>query len=133
MDFQTIVDGISKAACVLSIEKLDDGNYGSIRIVTGNRPYIDSIEKPMERVHMLRDKFVPDTLYTDYMEKDINFEAACYRAAIQQEIVHSYAHPTRFDAWFDLTFLPLDSNSSDLCYCLYVMDISLMPDARKLS
>ncbi len=133
MDFQTIVDGISKAACVLSIEKLDDGNYGSIRIVTGNRPYIDSIEKPMERVHMLRDKFVPDTLYTDYMEKDINLEAACYRAAIQQEIVHSYAHPTRFDAWFDLTFLPLDSDSSDLCYCLYVMDISLMPDARKLS
>lgn len=133
MDFQTIVDGISKAACVLSIEKLDDGNYGSIRIVTGNRPYIDSIEKPMERVRMLRDKFVPDTLYTDYMEKDINFEAACYRAAIQQEIVHSHAHPTRFDVWFDLTFLPLDSDSSDLCYCLYVMDISLMPDARKLS
>lgn len=133
MDFQTIVDGISKAACVLSIEKLDDGNYGSIRIVTGNRPYIDSIEKPMERVHMLRDKFVPDTLYTDYMEKDINLEAACYRAAIQQEIVHSYAHPIRFDAWFDLTFLPLDSDSSDLCYCLYVMDISLMPDARRLS
>lgn len=133
MDFQTIVDGISKAACVLSIEKLDDGNYGSIRIVTGNRPYIDSIEKPMERVHMLRDKFVADTLYTDYMEKDINLEAACYRAAIQQEIVHSYAHPTRFDAWFDLTFLPLDPDSSDLCYCLYVMDISLMPDAHKLS
>lgn len=133
MDFQTIVDGISKAACVLSIEKLDDGNYGSIRIVTGNRPYIDSIEKPMERVHMLRDKFVPDTLYTDYMEKDINLEAACYRAAIQQEIVHSYAHPTRFDVWFDLTFLPLDSDSSDLCYCLYVMDISLTPDARRLS
>lgn len=133
MDFQTIVDGISKAACVLSVEKLDDGNYGSIRIVTGNRPYIDSIEKPMERVHMLSDKFVPETLYTDYMEKDINFEAACYRAAIQQEIVHSYAHPTRFDVWFDLTFLPLDSDSSDLCYCLYVMDISLMPDARRLS
>lgn len=133
MDFQTIVDGISKAACVLSIEKLDDGNYGSIRIVTGNRPYIDSIEKPMERVHMLRDKFVADTLYTDYMEKDINLEAACYRAAIQQEIVHSYAHPTRFDAWFDLTFLPLDSDSSDLCYCLYIMDISLTPDARRLS
>ena len=133
MDFQTIVDGISKAACVLSIEKLDDGNYGSIRIVTGNRPYIDSIEKPMERVRMLMDKFVPDTLYTDYMEKDINFEAACYRAAIQQEIVHSYAHPTRFDAWFDLTFLPLDSDSSDLCYCLYVMNISLTPDARRLS
>ncbi len=133
MDFQTIVDGISKAACVLSIEKLDDGNYGSIRIVTGNRPYIDSIEKPMERVHMLSNKFVPDTLYTDYMEKDINLEAACYRAAIQQEIVHSYAHPTRFDVWFDLTFLPLDSDSSDLCYCLYVMDISLMPDARRLS
>lgn len=133
MDFQTIVDGISKAACVLSIEKLDDGNYGSIRIVTGNRPYIDSIEKPMERVHMLRDKFVPDTLYTDYMEKDINLEAACYRAAIQQEIVHSYAHPTRFDAWFDLTFLPLDSDRSDLCYCLYIMDISLTPDARRLS
>ena len=133
MDFQTIVDGISKAACVLSIEKLDDGNYGSIRIVTGNRPYIDSIEKPMERVHMLSDKFVPDTLYTDYMEKDINLEAACYRAAIQQEIVHSYAHPTRFDAWFDLTFLPLDSDSSDLCYCLYIMDVSLTPDARRLS
>ena len=34
MDFQSIVDSIPTAACVVSVEKFDGDNYGNIRIVT---------------------------------------------------------------------------------------------------
>ena len=48
MDFQNVVDSIGAMTCVMSVEKLEDG-YGEIRVVTGNRAYIDSIEKPTPR------------------------------------------------------------------------------------
>ena len=133
MNFQVIVDSINKPACVVSVEKLDDGNYGKMRIVTGNRAYIDTIEKPINGMSMLKDRFVPNTDYTDYMLRDLNFEGACYQAAIQKECVHTYARPTRFDLWFDMSFVPLYSDDEDLCYCLYIMDINQKPDAKRMS
>ena len=44
MDFKTIVDSITPSAAVISVEKLDNGNYGKVRIVTGNHQYTDTIE-----------------------------------------------------------------------------------------
>ena len=41
MDFQSTVDGIDAMTCVVSVEKLDNGRYGDVRIVTGNRAYIE--------------------------------------------------------------------------------------------
>ena len=133
MRFQAIVDSIGKAACVVSIEKTDDGNYGKIRIVTGNRAYIDTIENPVGGMNMLRREFVPDTEYTDYVARDLNFEEACYQAAVQKKCVHSYAHPTRYDIWFDMSFVPLYSDDGNICYCLYIVDVDLKPDAKRMA
>ena len=133
MRFQAIVDSIGKAACVVSIEKTDDGNYGKIRIVTGNRAYIDTIENPVDGMNMLRREFVPDTEYTDYVARDLNFEEACYQAAVQKKCVHSYAHPTRYDIWFDMSFVPLYSDDGNICYCLYIVDVDLKPDAKRMA
>ena len=69
MDFQKIVDGINTAACIVSVEKKGDDNYGTLRIVTGNRRYIDSIERPMAQVEMLTRKFVPNSEYTTYLTR----------------------------------------------------------------
>ena len=84
MVLQAIVDSIDKAACVVSVEKQEADSYGKICIVTGNRAYIDTIEKPVGMT-MLANKFVPDTEYTNYIPKDLNFEEACYEAAVKKK------------------------------------------------
>lgn len=133
MDLQTIVDSISAMACVVSVEKVGGESYGKIRIVTGNRQYIDSIEKPFSNVEMLTKKFIPNSEYTNYLNRDLNFEDSCYQAAVQKKCLHSYAHPTRFDVWFNMSFIPLSFDNDDLCYCLYIMEINFKPDAKRMS
>lgn len=44
MDFQKFVDGFHPMTCVMSVENLGNGKWGKIRIVAGNKAYIDSIE-----------------------------------------------------------------------------------------
>ncbi len=133
MDFQTIADSIYAMTCVVSVEKLEDGKYGEVRLVAGNKAYIDSIENPPENMRMFTDKFVPDSLYTDYMTRDMNFEAACYRAAVEKKCVHSYAHPDRFDVWLNMTFMPLFPDDGYLCYCTYSMEVNFQAESTSMS
>ena len=133
MNFQNVADSIGAMTCIISVEKLPDGGYGDIRIVTGNRSYIDSIEHPMQSVEMLTRSFVPGSLYTTYMTRDLNFENACYSAAVEKKCLHSYAHPDRYDVWFNMTFLPLWPDEGNLCYCTYTMEINSEPDSERLS
>ena len=93
MDFQKVADSIGAMTCVVSVEKRPEGGYGDIRIVTGNKAYIDSIEHPVGEVQMLTSRFTPNSLYTDYLTRDLNFEDFCYRAAVEKRCLHSYAHP----------------------------------------
>ena len=132
-DFQRVVDGIGAMACVVSVEDLGNGRAGKFRIVTGNRAYIDSIEKPAPGTEMLTDKFTPNAEYTNYLTRDLNFEDFCYRSAVNKKCLHSYVHPDRFDLWFNMTFLPLEPNEGNLCHCLYIMEINFEPQAKRLS
>ena len=132
-DFQKVADGIAAMACIVSVEKLPEGGYGDVRIVTGNKAYIDSIENPMQDVVMLTNKFVPNSLYTTYMTRDLNFEDFCYRAAVQKKCLHSYAHPDRYDVWFNMTFLPLWPDEGNLCYCAYIMEINFEASSERIS
>ena len=133
MNFQQVVDGMGAMTCVVSVEKRPNGGYGDIRIVTGNKAYIDSIEHPMGDVRMLTTKFTPNSLYTDYLTRDLNFEEYCYRAAVEKKCLHSYAHPDRYNVWFNMTFLPLVPDDGDLCFCTYTMEINLVADSSRLS
>lgn len=132
MTFQTLVDSIDKVACVVSVERSEDGGCGKIRIVTGNHAYIDTIEKPVGN-NIIPKKFVPDSEYTDFVPKDLNFEEACYEAAVKRKCVSSYAHPARYDVWFNMSFIPLCPDDGNICYCLYVVEVNLKPDAKRLS
>ena len=132
MDFQSVVDGIGAMTCVVSVEKLEDG-YGELRIVTGNPAYIDSIEHPAPGTELLTTEFVPNSLYTRYFTRDLNFEDFCYRAAVQKKCLHSYAHPERIDVWFNMTFLPLEPNDGNIYYCTYTMEINFEPASDRLS
>ena len=132
-DFQKVVDSMAAMTCVVSVEKRADGSCGEIRIVTGNQAYIDSIERPQENVVMLTKKFVPNSPYTAYLTRDLNFEDFCYRAAVQKKCLHSYAHPDRYDVWFNMTFLPLWPDDGNLCYCTYTMEINFEPNSERIS
>ena len=133
MDFQAVVDSMSAMACVVSVEDLGDGKAGKYRIVTGNKAYIDSIENPAPGTEMLTDKFTPNTEYTNYMTRDLNFEDYCYRAAVQKKCLHSYAHPERMPVWFNMSFLPLFPDDGNICYCLYLMEINFAPNSESMS
>ena len=68
------------------------------------------------------------------MTRDLNFEDFCYRAAVQKkECLHSYAHPDRYDVWFNMSFLPLWPDDGNLCYCAYIMEIGFEPSSERIS
>lgn len=134
MDFQAIVNGIGAAACVVSVETGADGGCGKVRIVTGNRSYLDTIERPMGGLEMLTRKFVPNSEYTQYLTRDLNFEESCFQAAVNKKCLHAYAHPARYDVWFNMSFIPLAAeDDSGLGYCLYIMEVNFKPDAKRMS
>lgn len=133
MDFQKVVDGIGAMACIVSVEDLGEGRAGKFRIVTGNKAYIDSIEKPAPGAEMLSDKFTPNAEYTNYLTRDLNFEDFCYKAAVQRKCLHSYVHPDRIPLWFNMTFLPIQPDDGNLKHCVYIMEINLKANTKRLS
>ena len=133
MDFQKFVDTFTTATCVISVEKLPDNDYGAIRIVTGNKAYVDSIEQVGEGPRLMLNKFIPNSEYQKYFPKDLNFEDFCYKSAILKQPQHSYVHPDRFDFWFDLFSLPLESDDEKLAYCTYTQVVSHKPSTEKMS
>ena len=133
MNFQALVDSMAAMTCVVSVEVLEDGSCGPIRIVTGNESYIGTIERPAAGQDMLTQKFVPNSEYTRYLTRDLNFEDYCFRSAVHKKCLHSYAHPERINVWFNMTFLPLDADDGNLRYCTYTMEIDHTPNAERLS
>ena len=122
--------------CVLSVEVFPDGNYGNIRIVTGNAPYIASIEAPHEISESggwEPKQFIPDTPYTDYIPKDLNFETFVYQCAVGQKPLHTYIKPERFRFWMDLYFFPLRSEQENVYYCTYTQLISEEPESDRMT
>ncbi len=132
-ELQKIADGIDAIACVMSVEKLPEGGCGKIRIVTGNRAYLDSVEHPAPGTELLTKKFVPNSEYTRYFTRDLNFEDYCFRSAVQKKCLHSYVHPDRMDVWFNMTFMPLAVRDDELAYCIYTMEIDFSPRTEAMS
>ncbi len=133
MDFQQVADSIQAMTCICSVEKLEGGGHGTIRIVTGNKAYIDSIEHPPGGAEMLTRKFEPNLEYTNYLPKDLNFEDYCYRSAVEKKCLHSYAPTDRFDMWFNMIFMPLGPDDGSICYCTYTMEMHTQPDSAYIS
>ena len=133
MDFQKFVDGFLPMTCIVSIEKLPDGKYGDIRIVAGNKAYIDSIENMPDMPELLSKKFIPNSLYQNYLPQDLNFEFFIYNSAVLKKPQHSYVHPERFDFWFNLFSMPLDADDGNLCYCTYTQELTHEVESEKMS
>ena len=132
MDFQKLVDSISCMACVLSIEKITGDAYGTIRIVTGNKAYIDSITIDKYNLHKCNE-FVPNSNYEKYLDKDLNFEHFVYSTAVLKHQNHTYITPERYDYWFNMTAIPLEFEDDRFNYCLYTHEIFDEPNAEVMS
>lgn len=134
MDFRQFCNGFGAMTCVISVEDLGDGRYGKIRIVDGNDAYISSIENPAPGVEMLVKKFIPNSEYTNYLTRDLNFEDYSYRAAVERKCLHSYVKPDRMPGvLFNMTFLPVAYEEGNLKYCTYTMEINFEADSKRLS
>ena len=119
-NFKQLCNSFLQTTCVVSVERKDNG-YGEIRIVDGNEPYINSFKNVNG---YSKHEFIPNSLYTDYLVKNLNFEEYCYRSAVKKELLHSYAYPEYFKAWMHMLFIPLDMEDGNLSYCLYIMEIN---------
>ena len=119
INFKQLCESFRQLACVVSIEKTDDG-YGEIRIVDANDAYANSFQGDFYVNH----KFIPNSIYTDYIAKNLNFEEYCYRAAIGKELLHSYGYPEGLHAWLHMMFIPVNYEKDNLFYCIYLMDIN---------
>jgi len=119
VNFKQLCNSFRQTTCVVSIQKLKEG-YGEIRIVDGNDAYANSFKGEVYAKH----EFVPNSLYTDYLEKNLNFEEYCYRSAIKKELLHSYAYAENFQIWMHMLFIPLQYETEELCYCYYIMELS---------
>ncbi len=136
MDFQKLSDSFSSMTCILSIEKLPDGKFGNIRIVAGNKAYINSIEDTQNHMaasQMMSNKFIPDSPYENYVPKDLNFENQCYRCAVQKKLLHEYIKPDRYSFWLDVHMFPLEFDSTDKFYCAYSQEITRNADTEIMS
>lgn len=135
MNYQEIADGFVLTTCVISVEKFPDGGYGNIRIVAGNKPYIDSIENPANgaSAHMLDHKFIPNSPYEKYIPKDLNFEQAVYKSAILKTPIHTYIKPERFFCWMNQYIMPLESDDPNKGYCSYSIQITMEKNSEMMS
>lgn len=132
-DFQNLVDGIEAATSVMAVHVLEDGTFGELRVVTGNKAYIDSIEHPAGDYTMRTNKFVPNSIYTDYVPKDLNFEDFCFRSAVQKKCLHSYVNPSQMPVWFNMTFMPIGPSEGNIHYCTYTMEVNFEANTKRMS
>jgi diguanylate cyclase (GGDEF)-like protein len=132
-DFQNLVDGMVPATSVMSVQVLEDGSCGEIRVVAGNQGYIDSIERPAGDYQMRANKFVPNSLYTDYVPRDLNFEDFCFRSAVGQKCLHSYVRPNQMPVWFNMTFMPIGPSNGNIHYCTYSMEVNFEANTKRMS
>ena len=99
MNFKELCESITDIACIISVRKTGSG-YDEIRIVEGNKKHKDSFNSEND--------FVPNSIYTKYLPRNLNFEEYCYRSAVKKELLHSYAYPEYLKSWLHMLYIPLE-------------------------
>ena len=132
MDLKMLAESFKAATCIISVERFPDGGYGNIRIVTGNTPYLATIETSYVPGVPAR-KFVPDSPYETYLPPDSNFEEFCYQCALQGRSLHTYVHPDRYNIWFNIYMMPIKSDKENIGYCTYSMEFAQAADVDIMS
>ena len=121
-DWEHFAEHFHLMTCIISVEKKPGKGYGTIRIVQGNNAYKESVGLAaggIDLTDIATKQFEPNHEYEYYLPKDLNFEDACYRAAVLQEPIHNYVRPTRYPFDINLFLIPLQSDDENMGYCAY--------------
>ena len=133
-ELQQFVESFHTMTSILSVEKRNDEQIGTIRIEAGNKLYIKSMErKDSDGNSVFSQEFIPGSNYEMYMEKELNFEKFCYQSAILKKPVHAYIQPERFNFWINLFMLPIEVDDPKKGYCIYSLEVSPEADAETMS
>lgn len=127
MDYQKIADSFISPACILSVEKKDDG-YGEIRFEAGNEMFAAMIDRLMkdrnpELLTGDHTAFTPGSIYTDYIPHNRNFEDVAFQSALEKTEIHTGAHIGKDGIWLDIYSMPLSSDDESHGYCIQVLSI----------
>lgn len=136
MDWKNFTEHFAVMTCVLSVEKKPDGLCGTIRIVTGNQKYIDSLALAAGSVDLDSDKkveFVPNSEYTRYIPKDLNFEDVCFRCAVLKQPIHNCVHMPRYPFDIMVYLMPLESGDENLGCCTFTQVLLPKTDSNLMS
>ncbi|MBR5371262.1 MAG: sensor domain-containing diguanylate cyclase [Oscillospiraceae bacterium] len=136
LDFQNFTQLFRPMTCIMSVRKLPDGTCGEIRIVTGNKEYIEMTMKYTQLgANIFTEDFLPDQPYTRYIQQDLNFEDFCFRSAVLGKTLNTYVKPERMPFWIHLTMVPLTVPDAepDLFYCTYSQEISTEADPNMIA
>ncbi len=125
MDYQKIADSFTSPACILSVEKTDDG-YGEIRFAAGNELFsemISGLKKSRQPESLTDDQslFIPGSIYTDYIPHNRNFEDVAFQSALEKTAIHTGAHIGNDRIWLDIYSMPLNSDDESHGYCVQVL------------
>ena len=113
MNFKEICESIKDNACIISVRKTETA-YDEIRIVESNARHRATLNV----------EFIPNEIYTRYFARNMNFEEYAYRSAVKKELLHSYAYPEFMKIWMHMLFIPLEYETKELSYCLYIMEMN---------
>lgn len=136
MDWKSFVERFDSMTCIISVEKKTDGGCGTVRIVTGNRRYLDSLALAAGGVDLdseQKAEFVPNSEYTNYIPKDLNFEDVCYRCAVLKQPIHNCVHATRYPFDIMAFFQPLQSEDEGIGYLSYTQVLIPKSDDNLMS
>ena len=76
---------------------------------------------------------MPNSIYTDYVPRDLNFEDFCFRSAVKKQCLHSYVKPSQMPVWFNMTFLPVGPSEGNVHYCTYTMEVHFEANTKRMS
>ena len=136
MDWKDFSEHFGVMTCVLSVEKRPDGRCGTVRIVTGNEKYLDSLALAAGAVDLGSEKkvaFIPNSEYTRYIPKDLNFEDVCFRSAVLQQPIHNCVHMPRYPFDIMAYLMPMESDDEGFGYCTYTQVLLPKTDNNLMS
>ena len=112
-------------ACILSVEKRNDGKAGNICIEIANKQYIEFLEKLNGNgKSSFETKFEPGSNYERFMPKALDFERCCHECAIEQKPVLAFIQPEQSNIHISMILLPLGIEDPNKAYCTLSQETS---------
>ncbi len=122
MDFSALVNSLNTIACVLSVERLPDGEMGELRIVAANEKYKKSMPPT----------YYDGMIYTELFPKERKFEHFVSSAALRNKQIHTYVEAKAIGMWMDQVYIPLASDRDDIGYCIFSYELTKEADPDRM-